>query len=621
MKTTIYQLINCIFCTLIFFPLFSQTILYEENCGTPTAVTLIQQHTGWQNQEVIYSSDGTCDLRLTNVSAGYPEASGGANVLLNNNIKWFSISRINTSGRDSVTLHLGIRKGNIAENGSNFSAEYSTDSVEWIRLPILNFPTGYGTTGWYRVHFPGLPSTENLHLKFRNLANGDFRLDDFSITAHSAQLTPSLLVLSPRDGGNYESNISLDLTVNHFEFGHNGYLRIAISSETYDTTFQIYSQDELTELEATPLYLGPGDFQLEASLLDTNGLPLSPEVSVNTSFTIVLPTVVTPDISPTGGIYSGMQHISINCSTEGATIYYSIDGSTPDNESLMYTAPIAIDHSCTLKAIAQKQGMISSDIATAEFIIQEYDSVIILPFDIRDNSENAKEDITRMSGFYAENIGSSYSDGSAKFEQGKAGSAILYAILDSAPDTLWFDLRGRNGGSAPQGYEGITFEILESQDNENWQPLVSLSENEISNSQYVSFTVPLSQETRYIKWFLAEATKGNTQLNNIKISKYEQTIIDTTIIDTTIIDTTYVLNYNDICINIYPIPTEQYLTVDAGNIIMNDIQVVNMSGDILRTYPINSTYFRFQVSALPSGIYLIRIKTDKGLIVKKFIKK
>ena len=49
----------------------------------------------------------------------------------------------------------------------------------------------------------------------------------------------------------------------------------------------------------------------------------------------------------------------------GASIYYSTDGTTPTENSLKYEDPISVSQVCTIKAIAVKAGCPTSDVATA----------------------------------------------------------------------------------------------------------------------------------------------------------------------------------------------------------------------------------------------------------------
>ncbi|MBR4156294.1 MAG: chitobiase/beta-hexosaminidase C-terminal domain-containing protein [Bacteroidales bacterium] len=85
----------------------------------------------------------------------------------------------------------------------------------------------------------------------------------------------------------------------------------------------------------------------------------------------VQPVVSLPKFSPEGGDYTSAQNVTISCDTQGATIYYTSDGSTPTNESNIYVAPIEVSSSIVVKAIAVKDNMIDSDVATATYNIIE----------------------------------------------------------------------------------------------------------------------------------------------------------------------------------------------------------------------------------------------------------
>ena len=80
--------------------------------------------------------------------------------------------------------------------------------------------------------------------------------------------------------------------------------------------------------------------------------------------------VATPTFSPAAGTYSEVQNVEITTATDGATIYYTTDGTDPDATSTEYTAAIPVTETMTIKAIAVKEGMTDSEIATAEYIIK-----------------------------------------------------------------------------------------------------------------------------------------------------------------------------------------------------------------------------------------------------------
>ena len=56
--------------------------------------------------------------------------------------------------------------------------------------------------------------------------------------------------------------------------------------------------------------------------------------------------------------------VSISCKAEGATIFYTIDGTTPTAESTLYKEPFVLDKNCTVKAIATWSGAFASPVAT-----------------------------------------------------------------------------------------------------------------------------------------------------------------------------------------------------------------------------------------------------------------
>ena len=65
------------------------------------------------------------------------------------------------------------------------------------------------------------------------------------------------------------------------------------------------------------------------------------------------PAVSTPVITGDASFYETAE-ISIACSTEGAKVYYTLDGAEPTAESVLYAAPFEINATTTVKAIAIK---------------------------------------------------------------------------------------------------------------------------------------------------------------------------------------------------------------------------------------------------------------------------
>ena len=101
----------------------------------------------------------------------------------------------------------------------------------------------------------------------------------------------------------------------------------------------------------------------------------APQIRVAYASDITSYSVAAPTFSPEGGTYSEAQTVTISCATEGASIYYTLDGSDPDENSTQYSEPLNIGTTTTVKAIAIKEGFISSDIITATYII-DYNPVL-----------------------------------------------------------------------------------------------------------------------------------------------------------------------------------------------------------------------------------------------------
>lgn len=81
-------------------------------------------------------------------------------------------------------------------------------------------------------------------------------------------------------------------------------------------------------------------------------------------------TVATPTADPPAGAVAAETPVELECSTEGATIYYTTDGSDPTTGSMVYSAPLIIYGPITIKAIAVKAGMNNSAILTAAYTIE-----------------------------------------------------------------------------------------------------------------------------------------------------------------------------------------------------------------------------------------------------------
>lgn len=77
-----------------------------------------------------------------------------------------------------------------------------------------------------------------------------------------------------------------------------------------------------------------------------------------------------PAFSPMAGTYTNSVNVKLSCSTTGASIYYTLDGTEPSVNSTLYTTDgINLTETTTIKAVAYLDGMYSTT-TTATYVIE-----------------------------------------------------------------------------------------------------------------------------------------------------------------------------------------------------------------------------------------------------------
>jgi N-acetylneuraminic acid mutarotase len=101
-----------------------------------------------------------------------------------------------------------------------------------------------------------------------------------------------------------------------------------------------------------------------------NGYANSPVVSATYSPALTtLPTAATPVFNPPGGNYTSGQLVAISDATPGASIYYTVDGTTPTTGSTLYTGAIPVSSTETIEAIAVASGYTQSLVGSATYTV------------------------------------------------------------------------------------------------------------------------------------------------------------------------------------------------------------------------------------------------------------
>ena len=95
----------------------------------------------------------------------------------------------------------------------------------------------------------------------------------------------------------------------------------------------------------------------------------TPEFSAGSTIYTHNPKLAAPEFTPAAGTYYSAQSVAISA-TNSATIYYTTDGTDPDENSDEYEGPIAVSADMTIKAIAVKANFVNSAVASAAFDIE-----------------------------------------------------------------------------------------------------------------------------------------------------------------------------------------------------------------------------------------------------------
>ncbi|NBQ67388.1 MAG: hypothetical protein EBU46_00610 [Nitrosomonadaceae bacterium] len=141
-----------------------------------------------------------------------------------------------------------------------------------------------------------------------------------------------------------------------------------------------------------------------------------------TSATYTQVQVATPTFSQSysaGGGYWYPNTITLSCSTSGASIYYTVDGSTPTTSSTLYTTPFDISASTTVKALAVKTGYLNSAVGSR---LYDQQRVTTTPTISQNNSESGIPGAT--AALYPTVVTFT----------GEAGATFRYTVDGSTPD-------------------------------------------------------------------------------------------------------------------------------------------------------------------------------------------
>lgn len=181
-------------------------------------------------------------------------------------------------------------------------------------------------------------------------------------------------------------------------------------------------------------------------------------------------TVAAPQASPQAGAVVSGTEITLTCTTSGASIYYTLDGTDPTTNSTLYNDnnKPTITANCTLKAVAIKDG-VSSAVQTVEYTIKAESEAPIAGGDkvVIYNPAYNKALSAEYTGFY--NKGTAVSIGGDGTLSGYTNSDI-WTVHDNKDGTWSFSYNGQNLGmgdqytSMPLGEKNDKWKLVEAAD-------------------------------------------------------------------------------------------------------------------------------------------------------------
>jgi len=401
--------------------------------------------------------------------------------------------------------------GNIIITGAFDDKLYLYDSK--YTLPILINPT---PTGTYYNNF-------DLNLT-TNMSDANIYYTDDNSTPNNTDIlysTPftinstQTIKATAYDGTDYTDVVEAIYTM---EVG--GLPTADINTGTYYNNFNITLTKDTNTTTSTLRYTTNGDNPTIASTLYTT--PIS--ITETTTFkfaqfqTGYTPTAITtktytmevtnPIITETTETYNNSFTTTITDATTTASIYYTIDGSVPDNTDTLYTGAITINATQTLKAIAYQTGYTTSGVDTETYTMEVTNPII-----------------TETTGTYNNSFTTTITDATTT-------ASIYYTIDGSVPDNTDTLYTGAITINATQTLKAIAYKsgyTTSGIDSETYTlitatPIIT----ETTGTYYNNFITTITDEV--IGSLIRYTTTGIDPINTDTVYTIPLTISSTTIL-------------------------------------------------------------------------------------------
>ena len=179
--------------------------------------------------------------------------------------------------------------------------------------------------------------------------------------------------------------------------------------------------------------------------------PLNKKSPENTA-TYTIAQVAKPVFSEAAGVVTMGTQVTITSTTEGASIYYTLDGTTPTSSSNIYNGYVVIAKDETIKAIAIKENYVDSEVANVAYTVAgENEGIVFGNLGYETGSDLSTVNGTDVTLTFAKNTGSN----GPKYYTGSNGAPNTARIYDK--NTL--------AVSSSENIAAIVFSIYEGSSN------------------------------------------------------------------------------------------------------------------------------------------------------------
>lgn len=274
----------------------------------------------------------------------------------------YSIDDLMTGAADVASATLKFTDAQVVYgDGTNYIVREGGKAIDLMgtSLSLEKGATLNGTVTMNVTYKNGFLKAEDV----AGVTNGN-KLTQTNATGENVPVTATIEQL----GSNYKGDLVLLSQVNIYNdsygdlgqgaayYACTGFTNFATLTNIADFLDKVSSDQDAT-YDIVAWYNEPGAGAIKAKLQIVEFLggevakPAAPVISGNQNFT-------------------GSTDVTITAE-EGASIYYTLDGTDPTKESTLYTAPFTITNSCTVKAIATYNEIVSP-VGSVEFTKNDY---------------------------------------------------------------------------------------------------------------------------------------------------------------------------------------------------------------------------------------------------------